>query len=98
MKSCRLDEFDHMHSSAIHAFGSVICDSWATAAKNHVRNSFKDIGKGWFNLNESDRKVRAAFCLSFTAVCLDTLFFTIQFDCKDSARVSPGIFLPVPYL
>lgn len=26
--------------------------SWIVALKNHVRTSFKDVGKGWFNLDE----------------------------------------------
>lgn len=27
------------------------------AMKNHVRSCLKDVGKGWFNLHESNREV-----------------------------------------
>ena len=56
-KSCRLEEFEHMHNTSINAFANSLRDNWVSAIKNHVRVCLKDMGKGWFNLNESDREV-----------------------------------------
>ncbi len=57
-KSSRLEEFEHMHNTSINAFANSLRDNWVTAIKNHVRTCLKDMGKGWFNLNESDNEVR----------------------------------------
>ena len=32
-------------------------EQWSMAMKNHVRSCLKDVGKGWFNLHESNREV-----------------------------------------
>jgi dynein heavy chain len=29
-------------------------DTWAVTLKNAIKSSFKDVGKGWFNLHESN--------------------------------------------
>eukprot|EP00967_Tisochrysis_lutea_P077562 scaffold105395_cov19-Tisochrysis_lutea.AAC.1 len=29
-------------------------DTWVVTLKNAIKSSFKDVGKGWFNLHESN--------------------------------------------
>jgi dynein heavy chain len=29
-------------------------DTWVMTLKNAIKSSFKDVGKGWFNLHESN--------------------------------------------
>lgn len=31
-------------------------DTWSTTLKNGIRHSLKDVGKGWFNLHETNRE------------------------------------------
>jgi dynein heavy chain, axonemal len=57
LKSCRVEEFQHLHTSSIHAFSTFASEVWPAAIKNHVKTCFKDIGKGWYNMNESDKGV-----------------------------------------
>ncbi len=59
-----------MHNTSINAFANSLRDSWVVAIKNHVRTCLKDMGKGWYNLNESDNEVRAA---AVTICCLPLL-------------------------
>ena len=71
-KSCRLEEFDHMHASSVHVFATSTCDSWSGALRNHINNAFRSIGKGWYNLAETDSKVGLYSCMTGTGIgCCD---------------------------
>jgi hypothetical protein len=39
---------------ACQQIGNYLKDLWSLGVKNAVRASFKDVGKGWFNLQESN--------------------------------------------
>ena len=56
-KTTKPDEFEHMESQAIVAASTYLKDTWLTSLKNSLRNGLKDVGKGWFNLNETKREV-----------------------------------------
>jgi dynein heavy chain len=56
-KSARLDEFEHGQNSAIAAFATMLKDTWAIAIKNHIKSSLKDVGKGWFNMKDTNREL-----------------------------------------
>ncbi len=34
--------------------GNYLKDTWSVTLKNAIKNSFKDVGKGWFNLKETN--------------------------------------------
>jgi dynein heavy chain len=34
--------------------GNYLRDTWMLGLKSCIRSSFKDVGKGWFNLHESN--------------------------------------------
>ncbi|KNC54636.1 dynein heavy chain 2 [Thecamonas trahens ATCC 50062] len=56
-KSLRLDEFETMQNqAAVHTLNH-LKDNWKTNLKNAIRGTLKDVGKGWFNLNEKSREV-----------------------------------------
>ena len=53
-KPYRPDEFDHAQQAAIGAFSSALREGWAAGCKNGVRLAFASVGKGHFNLRETD--------------------------------------------
>ncbi|EFJ44217.1 dynein heavy chain 2, partial [Volvox carteri f. nagariensis] len=52
-KSARLEELEQGQLVALDSAGNYLKDSWCVALRNAIRNSFKDVGKGWFNLAEA---------------------------------------------
>ena len=55
-KSAKLEEFEQSQLQACDHVGNYLRDTWSTAVRNAVRNSFKDVGKGWFHLQETNRE------------------------------------------
>eukprot|EP00960_Hanusia_phi_P037726 753088-Hanusia_phi.AAC.3 len=56
-KTTKPDEFEHLELQAISQTSAYLKDTWLTSLKNSLRNGLKDVGKGWFNLNETKREV-----------------------------------------
>lgn len=56
-KTIKLDEFEQMQNQSITGIKTFAKDTWVIALKNLVRNTFKDIGKGWYNLAEDRLEV-----------------------------------------
>nr|AML30859.1 axonemal inner arm dynein heavy chain 3 [Marsilea vestita] len=52
-KSLRLEDFEQMQAQSIEQTSMHLRDSWTSVLKNIIRSSFKDVGKGWFNLQET---------------------------------------------
>ncbi|GLI62391.1 hypothetical protein VaNZ11_005010 [Volvox africanus] len=52
-KSARLEELEQGQLAALDSSGNYLKDTWCVALRNAIRNSFKDVGKGWFNLAEA---------------------------------------------
>ncbi|KAG2439747.1 hypothetical protein HYH02_010624 [Chlamydomonas schloesseri] len=52
-KSARLEEMEQTQIAALDSAGNYLKDTWCVALRNAIRNSFKDVGKGWFNLGEA---------------------------------------------
>ncbi|KAF6265909.1 dynein heavy chain 2 [Scenedesmus sp. NREL 46B-D3] len=53
-KSLRLEEFEQVQIAATDAVANHLRDNWAASIKNIIKMSFKDVGKGWYNLAESN--------------------------------------------
>ncbi|KAJ9531690.1 hypothetical protein QJQ45_021840, partial [Haematococcus lacustris] len=53
-KSLRLDEFEQGQSQNTDQVGNYLKDTWSVALKNAIKSSFKDVGKGWYNLHEAN--------------------------------------------
>lgn len=56
-KTSKPDEFEHMELQAITQMAAYLRETWLISLKNSLRNGLKDVGKGWFNLNETKREV-----------------------------------------
>eukprot|EP00002_Diphylleia_rotans_P006932 TRINITY_DN1638_c0_g1_i1.p1 TRINITY_DN1638_c0_g1~~TRINITY_DN1638_c0_g1_i1.p1 ORF type:complete len:4126 (-),score=976.49 TRINITY_DN1638_c0_g1_i1:597-12974(-) len=56
-KSVRLDEFDQSQIQTFTATAAHLKDVWVSSLKNSIRASLKDVGKGWFNLQEKNKEV-----------------------------------------
>lgn len=53
-KSLRLEEFEQGQMQVMDHTANYLKDSWVMTLKNCIKSSFKDVGKGWFNLHESN--------------------------------------------
>ncbi|KAL2653917.1 hypothetical protein R1flu_022045 [Riccia fluitans] len=53
IKSMRLDEFESMETQTAEQALLHLKESWLTLLRNIIRTSFKDAGKGWFNIKEA---------------------------------------------
>eukprot|EP00899_Mesostigma_viride_P012150 jgi/Mesvir1/20936/Mv08007-RA.1 len=58
-KSLRLEEFEQMQMQASDQVANHLKESWVINLRNLVRNTFKDVGKGWFNLGEQNMETYA---------------------------------------
>ncbi|KAH8941010.1 hypothetical protein BDL97_14G015200 [Sphagnum fallax] len=52
-KSLRMDEFEQLQTQASEQAAGHLKESWTMLLKNIIKSSFKDAGKGWFNLKET---------------------------------------------
>jgi len=57
LKSVRLEEFETVQQQALALVSVHLRDAWLPALKSGIRANLKDVGKGWFNLAESDERV-----------------------------------------
>nr|CAB3238468.1 dynein heavy chain 1, axonemal-like [Phallusia mammillata] len=56
-KSMKLEEFEQTQSQAYTQVQLFLRDSWITTLRSVVRSSFQYVGKGWFNMYESNWEV-----------------------------------------
>ena len=57
-KHMRLEEFEQTQSQVTSQVSLLLKDSWITTLRNAIRTSLRDVGKGWFNLHETNWEVR----------------------------------------
>jgi dynein heavy chain, axonemal len=55
-KSVKLDEFEATNASATNAYAAFLKEGWASVVRNHVRHCLGSVGKGHFNLKETNAK------------------------------------------
>ena len=84
-KSVRIEEFEQLQNSAMGQTLHTLSDSWITALKNCIKNSLKDVGKGWFNLNERNREV---YMFSKLRKVLQRVHFMMEDSIRDLIRIS----------
>ena len=58
-KSASDEEFKAAQDMALATTVTYIKDTWTSALKSAIKNSLKEVGKGWFNLNETSTEVYA---------------------------------------
>ena len=59
-------------------------DSWLTTLRAAVRSSLRDIGKGWFNLEETNWEV---YRMSKISKLMESVRFTMQVSCDQGVIV-----------
>ena len=55
-KSSRLEEFEQAQMQASDQVANYLKETWVITLKNSIKNSFKDVGKGWYNMQETNRE------------------------------------------
>uniref|UniRef100_A0A8C5QQJ6 Dynein axonemal heavy chain 1 n=1 Tax=Leptobrachium leishanense TaxID=445787 RepID=A0A8C5QQJ6_9ANUR len=78
-KCIRLEEFEQTQSQTFSQVQLFLKDSWVSTLKKAVRSSLRDVGKGWYDLSESNWKV---YCMSK----LRQLMELVKFNLQDSLR------------
>jgi len=53
----RYDEYEVQQHTALETTLTFIKETWIPNLKNDIKSSLKDVGKGWFNLKETNRQV-----------------------------------------
>lgn len=56
-KPMKIDEFEQTQSQATSQVSLFLKDSWITTLRAAIRTSLRDIGKGWFNIHETNWEV-----------------------------------------
>ncbi|XP_053577059.1 dynein axonemal heavy chain 1 [Bombina bombina] len=78
-KCVRLEEFEQTQSQAFSQVQLFLKDSWISTLKNVVRNSLREVGKGWYDLSECNWEV-------YNMSKLRQLMELIKFNLQDSLR------------
>jgi len=78
-KSMRLEEFEQAQGQASSQVQMFLKDSWLTTLRAVVRSSLRDIGKGWFNLEETNWEV-------YRMSKISKLMESVRFMMQDSLR------------
>ncbi|KAI9104654.1 dynein heavy chain and region D6 of dynein motor-domain-containing protein [Phlyctochytrium arcticum] len=78
-KSVRLDEFEQAQGQCLLNVKTLLKESWINVLKTTLRNGFKDAGKGWYNMKESNLEV-------YRISKLRKFMTTVKFLMQDSLR------------
>nr|XP_033782541.1 dynein heavy chain 1, axonemal isoform X1 [Geotrypetes seraphini]XP_033782544.1 dynein heavy chain 1, axonemal isoform X1 [Geotrypetes seraphini]XP_033782545.1 dynein heavy chain 1, axonemal isoform X1 [Geotrypetes seraphini]XP_033782546.1 dynein heavy chain 1, axonemal isoform X1 [Geotrypetes seraphini]XP_033782547.1 dynein heavy chain 1, axonemal isoform X1 [Geotrypetes seraphini] len=78
-KCVRIEEFEQTQSQTFSQVQLFLKDSWIITLKNAIRASFREVGKGWYNLHETNWKV-------YSMSKLHQLMELIKFNLQDSLR------------
>jgi dynein heavy chain len=82
-KVLKPEEFEQLQMQAISYVSQQLKDVWLLSLKNGIKNSLKEVGKGWFNLNEKRQEVYEIsklkkFMTMINFMMEDTLRFLVQ--------------------
>jgi len=56
-KSVRLEDFEQSQTQASDQANGYLKESWVVTLKNAITNTFKDSGKGWFNVQKTNHEI-----------------------------------------
>ncbi|KAJ3337633.1 hypothetical protein HDU93_000776 [Gonapodya sp. JEL0774] len=81
-KMVKLDEFEQVQAQNFQLLKTVTREQWIPALKNAIKSGFKDVGKGWYNIQESNMEVYKIskfrkFMTSVKFLMQDTLRFLV---------------------
>ncbi|XP_036367019.1 dynein heavy chain 1, axonemal-like isoform X1 [Octopus sinensis] len=78
-KPLKIDEFEQTQSQATAQISLFLKDSWISTLRAAIRTSLRDIGKGWFNIHESNWEV-------YQKSKLKTFMEMVKFIMQDTLR------------
>ncbi|KAI9209204.1 dynein heavy chain and region D6 of dynein motor-domain-containing protein, partial [Polychytrium aggregatum] len=78
-KIVKIDEFEQMQNQSLQNIKSFLKDSWLTTLKTIIKIGFKDVGKGWYNMQESNMEV-------YKISKLRKFMTSVKFIMQDSIR------------
>ena len=78
-KTSRLEEFVTTQTQAADQMFNYLRETWVLTLKNIIKSSFKDVGKGWFNLHESNLE-------SYNGSKMKRFLTMVKFAMEDSLR------------
>ncbi|CAG5132289.1 unnamed protein product, partial [Candidula unifasciata] len=78
-KPMRLEEFEQTQSQMTAQVGLSLRDSWISSLKLSIRSALRDVGKGWFNIHETNWEV-------YQISKLKKFMETVKFIMQDSMR------------
>ncbi|XP_076467072.1 dynein axonemal heavy chain 1-like isoform X2 [Babylonia areolata] len=78
-KPMRLEEFEQAQSQATSQVALFLKDSWITTLRASIRTCLRDVGKGWFNIHETNWEV-------YQISKLKKFMETVKFIMQDSLR------------
>ncbi|KAJ3073482.1 Dynein heavy chain 1, axonemal [Podochytrium sp. JEL0797] len=78
-KIVKLDEFEQMQNQSLQNVKTQLKDGWIPTLKNIIKLGFKEVGKGWYNMQESNSEV-------YKISKLKKFMTAIKFIMQDSLR------------
>ncbi|RUS78759.1 hypothetical protein EGW08_013475 [Elysia chlorotica] len=82
-KPMRLEEFEQTQSQMTAQVGLSLRDSWISSLRINIRSALRDVGKGWFNIHETNWEVYQIsklkkFMESVKFIMQDSMRFLVQ--------------------
>ncbi|KAJ3087451.1 Dynein heavy chain 1, axonemal [Quaeritorhiza haematococci] len=78
-KIVKLDEFEQMQMQSFQNVKAILKDPWINGIKTIIKNGLKDVGKGWYNINETKIEV-------YKISKLRKFMTMVKFTMQDSLR------------
>ncbi|XP_059176982.1 dynein axonemal heavy chain 1-like [Physella acuta] len=78
-KPMKLEEFEQTQSQMTTQVGLSLRDGWITSLRINIRSALRDVGKGWFNIQETNWEV-------YQISKLKKFMETVKFIMQDSMR------------
>ncbi|CAF1258579.1 unnamed protein product, partial [Adineta ricciae] len=99
-KHVKLDEFESMQVNQTSTTHMYLTDTWKNNLRQGIKTQFIDVGRGWYNINESDYHIYKVsklktFIERVKFMMQDTLRFLVQDSCQNYVRMIVDACTPV---
>ncbi|CAF4566002.1 unnamed protein product [Rotaria socialis] len=99
-KHVKLDEFESMQFNQTSTTHMYLTDTWKNNLRQGIKTKFIDVGRGWYNINESDFHIYQVsklkkFIERVKFMMQDTLRFLVQDSCQNYVRMITDACSPV---
>ncbi|KAJ3214893.1 Dynein heavy chain 1, axonemal [Dinochytrium kinnereticum] len=78
-KIVKIDEFEQMQNQSLQNVKTQLKEGWIPVLKSTIKNGLKDVGKGWYNMQESNLEV-------YKISKLKKFMTSVKFIMQDSIR------------